>query len=228
VSANSPGSTGGSAICGCTRCFAGRAGDNPKKTYRLYKAEDLTVRRHRRRRPLERERPRLAVLRERRPVDRPRFRCLCLVDDGTRESPALLVDFSIARARVVRALDDLAGQHGLPDEIVMDNRPEFTAARFLPGRHGPACGCAHPARQADPERVRGELHRQVPAWRQHYNREQPHSALGYEPPQRFARQFGAPGLATTSISHLHHGPDFGGMPQEHPTGQEHPPVQGAV
>jgi Integrase core domain len=35
----------------------------------------------------------------------------------------------------------------------------------------------------------------IEAWRQHYNRERPHSALGYEPPERFARRLGAPGFA---------------------------------
>ena len=60
-----------------------------------------------------------------------RFRCLCLVDDATRESPALLPD---------------------------------------------------------------EARRIIEAWRQHYHRERPHSALRYEPPERFARRLGAPGL----------------------------------
>ena len=55
-----------------------------------------------------------------------RFRCLCLVDDGARESPALPADFSIAGTRVVRLLDELASRRGLPAEIVMDNGPEFT------------------------------------------------------------------------------------------------------
>ena len=39
-----------------------------------------------------------------------------------------------------------------------------------------------------------EAARVIEAWRQHYNRERPHSALGYEPPERFARRLGAPGL----------------------------------
>jgi transposase InsO family protein len=34
----------------------------------------------------------------------------------------------------------------------------------------------------------------IEAWWQHYNRERPHSALGYEPPERFARRLGALGL----------------------------------
>ena len=36
-----------------------------------------------------------------------------------------------------------------------------------------------------------EAARVIEAWRQHYNRERPHSALGCEPPERFARRLGA-------------------------------------
>ena len=39
-----------------------------------------------------------------------------------------------------------------------------------------------------------EAARVIEAWRQHYNRERPHSALGYEPPERFAHRLGALGL----------------------------------
>ena len=110
---------------------------NRKKTYRLYKAEGLAVRPRRRRRLLERERLRLIVPQQRNQrwsldfasdalwTGR-RFRCLCLVDDATLESPALLPDFSIGGERVLRVLDELACRHGLPEEIVMDNGPEFT------------------------------------------------------------------------------------------------------
>ena len=84
---------------------------NRKKTYPLYKAENLTVRRRRRRRPPEREplRPVVPTRRSQRwsmgfASDAlwtgRRFRCLCLVDDATRESPALLTDVSIAGERV--------------------------------------------------------------------------------------------------------------------------------
>jgi putative transposase len=108
-----------------------------KKTDRLYRTEDLAVPRRRRRRPPERERLRLIVPEQRNQrwsmdfandalwTGR-RFRCLCLVDNTTRESPALLADFSIGGERVVRVLDELAARRGLPEEMVMDNGPEFT------------------------------------------------------------------------------------------------------
>jgi hypothetical protein len=57
-----------------------------------------------------------------------RFRCLCRVGHATRESPALLADFSIGGTRVLRVLDELAARHGL---IVMDNGPEFTGRALL-------------------------------------------------------------------------------------------------
>jgi putative transposase len=39
-----------------------------------------------------------------------------------------------------------------------------------------------------------EAKRIIEVWRQHYNRERPHSALGYAPPERLARRLGASGL----------------------------------
>lgn len=38
----------------------------------------------------------------------------------------MLVDFSVAGVRMTRRLNELAGRHGLPEEIVMDNGPEMT------------------------------------------------------------------------------------------------------
>jgi putative transposase len=199
---------------------------NRKKTYRLYQAEDLAVRRRRRRRPPERERLRLVVparRNQRWSMDFAsdalwtgrRYRCLCLVDDATRESPALLADFSIGGDRVVRVLDELAGRHGLPEEIVMDNGPEFTGRALFAwsARTGVRLRFIQPGKPIQNAFVESfigrfrdeclnqhwfgslaEAARVIEAWRQHYNRERPHSALGYEPPERFARRLGALGL----------------------------------
>ena len=176
-----------------------------------------------------------------------RFRCLCLVDDATRESPALLPDFAIGGEQVVRLLDDLACRHGLPEEIVMDNGPESTGRALFAwsARTGVRLRFIQPGKpiqNAFAESFIGrfrdeclnqhwfgslaEASRIIEAWRRHYNRERPHSALGYQPPERFARPLGAPGLddgprprrrslrhrarATTSTAHLHPGPNFGG------------------
>jgi putative transposase len=50
-----------------------------------------------------------------------RFRALCVVDACSKESPAILVDFSISGARIVRLLDEIAIARGLPAELVSDN-----------------------------------------------------------------------------------------------------------
>lgn len=54
-----------------------------------------------------------------------KFRSLTLVDDCTRESPAIEVDVSLPGERVVRVLDRVATQRGYPKAIVCDNGPEF-------------------------------------------------------------------------------------------------------
>jgi putative transposase len=56
-----------------------------------------------------------------------RIRCLTVVDCFTRESPAIAIDTSVPGARVVRVVDDVALQRGLPQTIVMDNGPELTS-----------------------------------------------------------------------------------------------------
>jgi putative transposase len=59
-------------------------------------------------------------------VDRRRFRCLCVVDDATREAPGAPARLLDRRRAVVRVLDELTCWHGLPEEIVIDNGPECT------------------------------------------------------------------------------------------------------
>jgi putative transposase len=53
------------------------------------------------------------------------FRTLTIVDDCSREAPAIVVDQSIPGERVVRDLNDRAEERGLPEMIVVDNGPEF-------------------------------------------------------------------------------------------------------
>lgn len=108
---------------------------NRKLVQRVYREEELHVRRRRRKR--------VAVART--PLPRPttpnehwsmdfvsdalgdgrKFRALTIVDDCTRESPVIEVDVSLPGARVVQVLDRLALTRGLPKAIVLDNGPEF-------------------------------------------------------------------------------------------------------
>ena len=53
------------------------------------------------------------------------IRLLTIVDDCTRECPAIEVDTSLGGLRVRRVLDRIASERGLPEAIVVDNGPEF-------------------------------------------------------------------------------------------------------
>ncbi len=199
---------------------------NRKKTYRLYREEGLQVRRRKRRRLPRRERLPLTVP-ERRNArwsmdfvsdalwTGRRFRALGIVDDCTRESPAILTDFSIPGARITRLLDELALCHGLPEEIVMDNGPELTSkAMFLwSQRTGVRLRFIEPGKPIQNAYVESflgrfrdeclnehwfgslaEARRTIESWRRHYNEARPHSALGYQTPEAYARRAGAPEL----------------------------------
>jgi putative transposase len=196
---------------------------NPKRVLRLYQLAGLGLRRQKRKRmpSVARGAPGLAT----RPNEYwaldfvsdtlawgRRIRCLTVVDCFTRESPAIEVDTSLPGARVVRVLDAISGQRGLPHTILMDNGPELTSRvldqwayehgvklRFIdPGK---------PAQNAFIESFNGRFRdeclnqhwfvnlvharRIVEAWRLDYNRARPHSSLGYLTPDQFATQIGA-------------------------------------
>jgi hypothetical protein len=113
-------------------------GVNHKRVLRLYRLAGLSLRRQKRKRmpsvgrgvadlptrpnagwPLDFVSDTLAWGR--------RIRCHTVVDCLTRESPAIEVDTSLPGIRVVRVLETLARQRGLPQTIVMDNGSELTS-----------------------------------------------------------------------------------------------------
>lgn len=109
---------------------------NRKRTYRLYRAAGLAVKRRKRKR---------YALGERRPLPKPiaaniswsmdfvsdrladgrKLRCLNIVDDCTRECLAIEVDTSLTGRRVVNVLERIADLSGLPQSITVDHGPEF-------------------------------------------------------------------------------------------------------
>jgi putative transposase len=152
-----------------------------------------------------------------------RFRSLNIVDDFSRECPAIEVDTSLPGVRVVRVLDRLAEARGLPREIVVDNGPEMIgkaldqwAWRNRVRLHFIDLG--KPTQNAFIESFNGrfrdeclnenwflnlaDARRIIEAWRLDYNSSRPHSALGYATPEEFAasHQGHAPGEMTTSTT----------------------------
>jgi len=115
---------------------------NPKKLYRLYREEGLSVRRRRGRKRARGTRTPMPI-----PI-RPnvrwsldfvsdtfgasrKFRILAVNDDCTRENLCLIADTSLSGARVARELTALIRIYGKPDCIVSDNGTEFTSRAIL-------------------------------------------------------------------------------------------------
>lgn len=189
---------------------------NHKRIYRLYRAEGLAVRRkgRRRRSAVRRPIPSPARRNERWSMDLVsdalatgrRFRALTLVDDFSRECPAIEVDTSLPGARVVAVLERLAAIRGLPERIVIDNGPEFTSRALDAWAYGRGVELAFiepgkPVQNAFVESFNGsfrdeclnqhwftslaDARRTIEHWRQDYNRVRPHSSLNNLTPMEF-------------------------------------------
>lgn len=57
-----------------------------------------------------------------------RFRALNVIDEGTRECLAIETDTSLSAQRVVRVLEQLKAERGVPLQIRLDNGPELISA----------------------------------------------------------------------------------------------------
>jgi len=140
-----------------------------------------------------------------------RIRLLTIVDDFTRESLAIEVGERIGGQRVVEILMQLGKERGLPQTIRVDNGPEFTSKRLDQWAYlnGVELDFSRPGRPMDNgliEAFNGRLRQEclneswflsledardkVEAWRQEYNRERPHGALGNLAPLRYASSVG--------------------------------------
>jgi putative transposase len=142
-------------------------------------------------------------------VDGKKFRLLNVLDDFNRESLALEADSSLPTLRVIRVMERLVSERGKPSNIRTDNGPEFinhklqgckqkqiTLQFIQPGK---------PVQNAYIERKNRTIQRELlnaylfyslnevrimcEEWRQDYNQERPHKALGYLSPIRYLNQW---------------------------------------
>jgi putative transposase len=115
---------------------------SPKKLYRLYREERLSVRKRGGAQAGSRDQAPMAIPQDRNLrwsldfimdtlVSGRRFRILTLVDDCTRECLGLVADTSLTAPRVVRELDRIIETRGSPRMIVSDNGTEFTSNAIL-------------------------------------------------------------------------------------------------
>lgn len=137
------------------------------------------------------------------------IRLLSVIDVFTREALILEVDTSLPGSRVVRVLERLAGERPLPTQLVLDNGPELISRVLEQWAHDHLVTLhfidpGKPMQNAHCEsfhsRLRDEClnehwflgladaRRIVENWRQDYNRNRPHSALGYQSPVEFAQR----------------------------------------
>ena len=192
---------------------------NHKRVYRLYREEGLAMRIRQRRRI----RWSGAVVKPAASQPNKRWsmdfvtdcvsggkviRMLTIVDDCTRECPAIEVDTSLGGMRVRRVLDRIASERGLPEAIVLDNGPEFRGRALAAwseerGVRLEFIQPGKPVQNAYIESFNGRLRdeclnpnwftslsdarRKVESWRLDYNLQRPHSSLNYLPPAEFAR-----------------------------------------
>lgn len=192
---------------------------NHKRVYRLYKLEGLMMR------P---KRPRRHVSASRRMVrataihpneswsmdfmsdalyDGQKIKLLTLVDNFTRESLAIEVDWRLGGHGVVATLMQVVEKKGLPRSIRIDNGPEFTSKvldqwAYLNGVELDFIRPGKPTDNALIEAFNGRFREEclneswflsledarekVEEWRQHYNRDRPHGSLGNISPVEYA------------------------------------------
>lgn len=189
---------------------------NHKRVYRVYTKMHLNIRRREKKRLPARVKQTLFKPEKINQVwsmdfmcdslwDGRRFRLLNIMDDYNREVLAIEVDTSIPALRVIRVLEHLKQQRGLPKMIRVDNGPELISDRLdawckdkdndvqlifiQPGK---------PTQNAYVERLNGSLRKEIlnayvfrtisevreltEKWRWDYNYNRPHEALNHKAP----------------------------------------------
>ena len=193
---------------------------NHKKVERIYREEGLALRRRKRRKKFVG--PRIPMPVPARPnqhlsmdfvQDRltsgRKIRTLTIVDNFSRECPAIEVDTSLGGRRVVRVLERLVERHGAPEAITIDNGTELDSKvmdewafkrkvklDFIrPGKPNEnAYGESFNGRFRD-ECLNENLFESldeareiIENWRNDYNEERPHSSLENLTPKEFAQR----------------------------------------
>lgn len=195
---------------------------NHKRVYRLWHSEGLSVqRRVKKKRSLrpKQERPCAAACVNHvwcvdfihdQTMSGSSLRFLCLTDEWTRQSRAIVVGRSLTAAKVVQTLLEAIQETGAaPQFLRMDNGPEFIALalRGFCHRSGvktayiePGCPWQNGFAESFHGKFRDEfLSQEVflnirdaqvrsAMWQRWYNEGRPHSSLGYRTPDEFAQE----------------------------------------
>jgi putative transposase len=139
-----------------------------------------------------------------------RVRVFTVVDHMSRVSPCIEADSTFPGKRVVEALDRAVERFGLPKTICVDNGPEFVGRALDLWAHqkGVQLQFSRPGKPTDNAmietfnaKVRAECLNQnwfesldeaqkvLESWREQYNQERPHRALGEQTPAEHLAQW---------------------------------------
>lgn len=190
---------------------------NHKRIYRLYTQEGLSLRIKRKKKCVSAARTEVAQPTAPNEVWSMDFvadslsngqaiRALTIVDNYSRVSPAIEVDFSLTGKRVVEVLERVKGSYGRPKAIKCDNGPEFISRALdeWAYRKGVKLDFSRPGKPTDNAYIESfngrfrqecldqhwfgtieEARSKVEEWRKEYNQSRPHSGLGNETPEAF-------------------------------------------
>ncbi len=184
---------------------------NHKKTYRIYCEEGLNLRRKRPRRRVaaahRMERPLVSTVNTCWSMDfvadqlfnGQKIRALTVVDNFSRESLAITVDYALKAADVVATMAKLKALRGIPKRIQVDNGSEFIshALDHWAYEHGVTLDFSRPGKPTDNPFIESfngsfrdeclnvhwflslkDAQEKIEVWRRDYNEYRPHSSLG--------------------------------------------------
>ena len=138
-----------------------------------------------------------------------KLKCLAVVDEYTRECLTIEVDRRMSARRVIAVLQGLLTQRSAPSYLRSDNGPEFVAQAVQAWLEQSEVGPVHidpgkPWQNGVVESFIGKLRDEcldrewfhtpkearilIEQYRRHYNRERPHSSLGYLTPTEMANE----------------------------------------
>lgn len=139
-----------------------------------------------------------------------RLRVFSVVDAFTRECLALETDTSMPSRRITRVLQRVISRRGAPQFLRSDNGPEMSSRHYLAWCIERNIATIHiqpgkPMQNGHVESFHGRLRdeclnaswfwnlwdarRKIACWRNEYNQQRPHSALGYRTPKEFANDW---------------------------------------
>lgn len=195
--------------------------ENHKRTERIYREEGLSLpKKKKKKSPFPRRVPMP-------PATRPneiwsldflsdacvggrKLRILTMIDNFSRIPPGILVNSSITGKRVTQFIDQVSVLHGYPENIRVDNGPEFTSGMFQSwaSERNIQVEYTRPGKPTDNafiESFNGKLRDEclnlqqflnvknaseiVEAWRLSYIQERPHSSLNKMTPYEFNKEY---------------------------------------